>query len=114
MEPNYYLALTCDDGYTNSVECGSYSASTHFCTVHGGWSDYGDWGECECKTGTESRTRRCTNPAPLHGGDTCEGDANEMRNCNTVSCNNSHEYSDAAIHKTATIIFVASLLCLLT
>ncbi|XP_063690486.1 uncharacterized protein LOC134823063 [Bolinopsis microptera] len=62
--------------------------NTESCPVNGGWSEYGTWSVCskECGTGTQSRTRICTNPAPLHGGAECAGDSTETQPCNTESC----------------------------
>ncbi|KAL5248186.1 hypothetical protein ACHWQZ_G017384 [Mnemiopsis leidyi] len=62
--------------------------NTNACPVDGGWSDYGVWSECsaDCGTGTKSRTRTCTNPAPANGGADCVGEATETQNCNTQPC----------------------------
>ncbi|XP_063690949.1 coadhesin-like [Bolinopsis microptera] len=62
--------------------------NTESCPVDGGWSDYGEWSDCskECGTGSQSRTRTCTNPAPAHGGTECVGENTETQDCNTQSC----------------------------
>ncbi|XP_031569460.1 uncharacterized protein LOC116303960 [Actinia tenebrosa] len=40
-----------------------------------------------CKSGTQSRTRTCTNPAPANGGKKCVGDSSQSRVCNkNVPC----------------------------
>merc|ERR1739848_610977 len=54
----------------------------------GGWTEYGDWSACsaECGGGTQTRTRTCTNPAPAHGGADCEGENEEIQECNTDHC----------------------------
>ena len=54
-------------------------ACDHSCaepSVNGGWTDFGDWSECsaECGTGSQTRSRSCTNPAPANGGQECLGD----------------------------------------
>lgn len=56
----------------------------------GGWSDYGDWSECSagCGDGTQKRTRSCNNPKPANGGENCVGEAEETRECNVKSCDN--------------------------
>ena len=56
--------------------------------VDGRWSDYGDWGACsaDCGGGTQIRSRTCTNPAPDHGGDECEGEADDTQTCNEDPC----------------------------
>ena len=57
-------------------------------SVDGGWTDYEDWSDCsaECGGGTQTRSRTCTNPAPEHGGNKCEGEDKETRTCNTEHC----------------------------
>ena len=51
--------------------------------VSGNWSTWSDWSSCSetCGYGTRVRTRSCNNPAPAHGGATCQGDA-----INTDAC----------------------------
>ena len=51
--------------------------------VPGNWSTWSDWSSCSetCGYGTRVRTRSCNNPAPAHGGATCQGDA-----INTDAC----------------------------
>ena len=57
-------------------------------SVDGGWTDTDEWSKCtkRCGTGTQNRTRTCTNPAPQHGGDSCVGEAFQTRECNTRPC----------------------------
>ena len=66
----------------------STSINTQTISVDGGWSSYGEWSECTetCGTGTQTRTRTCTNPAPLYGGADCTGTAEETQDCNTHHC----------------------------
>lgn len=56
--------------------------------VDGGWTDFGDWTVCTatCGGGTQTRTRSCTNPAPVGTGADCEGDGHETQDCNTEAC----------------------------
>ncbi|XP_078352100.1 thrombospondin-2-like [Oculina patagonica] len=58
------------------------------CAVDGGWSDFGEWGECSvtCGGGIKERTRTCTNPPPAHGGKDCVGNNKEEQECNTDPC----------------------------
>ncbi|VDI64388.1 Hypothetical predicted protein [Mytilus galloprovincialis] len=65
------------------------------CPVDGGWSEYSPitWsGECSttCDFGTESgvKTRTCTNPSPVYGGEDCDGEvsATETRQCKLREC----------------------------
>ncbi|XP_066919223.1 SCO-spondin-like [Clytia hemisphaerica] len=62
--------------------------NAHACAIDGGWTEWTDWGECSatCGTGTQARTRICTNPTPANGGDTCTGDTSESQDCNTNPC----------------------------
>ena len=68
------------------------SAAPRFGTVcnpvNGAWSSWSAWGACSksCGTGTQSRTRTCTNPAPSCLGGACSGASTESQNCNTQSC----------------------------
>ncbi|XP_073244555.1 SCO-spondin-like isoform X1 [Porites lutea] len=58
------------------------------CPTDGGWSAWGKWCACSktCGTGTQHRSRTCTNPRPVYGGRQCLGENTETRNCNTNSC----------------------------
>ncbi|XP_049884796.1 semaphorin-5A-like [Pectinophora gossypiella] len=60
--------------------------------VDGGWSSWSEWEPC-MQDGTahsaygerpdmcQCRTRRCDNPRPRHGGDSCEGPSISVTNC---------------------------------
>ena len=55
-----------------------------YLTVAGGWTEFGEWSECQ-KFGADEglvrvRVRSCTNPAPKHGGQ-CEGSPYETQQC---------------------------------
>ena len=56
--------------------------------VNGQWSEWGKYSACtkSCGTGSETRTRTCTNPAPSAEGNPCQGSSSESRNCNTFDC----------------------------
>ena len=56
--------------------------------VDGGWSEFDDWSECSatCGTGTQTKTRTCTNPPRAHGGADCQGESTETQDCNTQEC----------------------------
>ena len=58
--------------------------------VHGGWSDFGDWGPCSvsCGGGKHSRTRVCNNPSPEFGGNDCTIDGSS--DTETNPCNEDH------------------------
>ncbi|XP_041371108.1 netrin receptor UNC5A-like [Gigantopelta aegis] len=58
-------------------------------TVHGGWGNWTDWDQCSltCGGGTQTRRRRCNNPAPTQPeGKTCSGSDSQTRDCNTEEC----------------------------
>ena len=58
------------------------------CPVHGGFSDWSNFGECSrtCGVGLRNRTRHCTNPEPMYGGDYCNGDFIDFQVCNVLPC----------------------------
>ncbi|XP_022799542.1 SCO-spondin-like [Stylophora pistillata] len=64
------------------------SCNQQLCPVDGGWSSYSGWTSCtkSCGTGTQERTRSCTNPRPQHGGKPCQGSAQLVRSCNQQPC----------------------------
>ena len=63
--------------------------------VAGNFSEWSDWGPCSssCGTGTQNRTRTCTNPPPINNGSDCEGVRVEERLCNGSSCPGRTSYS---------------------
>ena len=80
----FFLALgsPCQGSDTETRACGETP-----CPVHGNWTEWGSWSVCpQCGGGTQSRSRSCTNPAPDHGGNSCEGNATESRPCGTPPC----------------------------
>ncbi|XP_072176576.1 hemicentin-1-like [Diadema setosum] len=56
--------------------------------VHGGWSEWNEWGECSktCGQGLRQRTRRCDSPPPANYGLQCQGDDAETTSCHRNSC----------------------------
>ena len=60
------------------------------CPIHGNYSEWSVFSNCSksCGTGFRRRTRKCTNPEPLHGGRNCTalGAAFEVEECNTHPC----------------------------
>lgn len=64
------------------------SCNVRECPVNGGYSRWSEFSECtrSCDGGIQKRTRTCTNPPPMHGGNVCEGPAEETQNCGTDPC----------------------------
>ena len=56
--------------------------------VHGGYTDWSDWSDCSFDDycNKKIRTRSCTNPTPLNGGDDCSGPASEEQDCDVDGC----------------------------
>ena len=60
-----------------------------FLSVHGNWTTWSEWSTtCNrpCNNGTLVRTRTCTEPIPMFGGDDCTGEPKDTRLCNTHPC----------------------------
>lgn len=59
-----------------------------FIAVNGNWTTWSKWAICSvsCGGGEQSRTRSCSNPVPLHGGDECDGNTTESQSCNHQQC----------------------------
>ncbi|XP_033120035.1 properdin-like [Anneissia japonica] len=62
------------------------------CPIDGNWAKWSAWTSCSktCSEGIRSRTRRCDDPVPMYGGQTClqvggdaieEGKCVEVKNC---------------------------------
>lgn len=73
----------CDDIQSARAKCPMFC---NYCNpVDGSWSSWSSWTKCISKfgneTGLQSRTRRCGNPAPSHGGNPCSGDDTDTSNC---------------------------------
>lgn len=56
--------------------------------VNGGWSEWGEFGECSvtCGYGRKQRSRTCTNPPPSGGGVDCSGSSTDTEACNNGPC----------------------------
>ena len=59
-----------------------------FLAVNGSWSGWSDWSLCSvtCGSGVITRTRDCTHPSPLFGGQNCSGEDTETQPCNRTTC----------------------------
>ena len=82
----------CEGDEEGTENCNSFEDAP--CPIHGGWSDYGEWGDCVMKhegssgcSGFEhKRIRTCTNPPPQHDGNPCKGLREERQTCSDVEC----------------------------
>ncbi|XP_061153333.1 hemicentin-1 isoform X4 [Syngnathus typhle] len=56
--------------------------------VHGGYSEWAEWGPCTstCGIGSQKRQRQCHNPLPANGGRHCAGLDTETRSCHGKPC----------------------------
>uniref|UniRef100_A0A3Q2CT39 Hemicentin-1 n=1 Tax=Cyprinodon variegatus TaxID=28743 RepID=A0A3Q2CT39_CYPVA len=56
--------------------------------VHGGYSEWTEWGLCSvsCGAGVQKRVRQCNNPLPANGGRHCAGSSTETRSCRGKPC----------------------------
>ena len=65
---------------------------TALSVVDGGWSDWTTWTSrtVSCGSGTRERSRKCDNPAPANGGESCIGDYDEAESCNKDPCPSKH------------------------
>ena len=97
------LCGTSSNPYTNNISLGQFADeieispgtslqdaidSGELISIDGEWSAWSAWSACSvsCGSGTQTRTRTCTNPAPSCGGAECVGDSSQSQSCNTQSC----------------------------
>ncbi|XP_040533545.1 hemicentin-1 isoform X17 [Gallus gallus] len=61
---------------------------TGLCPVNGNWGPWQTWSQCSasCGGGEQTRTRLCSNPAPLYNGHPCPGDSSQISRCNSQAC----------------------------
>ena len=72
----------------------TYNRSLSFATfisVHGGWSQWNEWGPCSltCEGGSQVRSRVCDRPKPVNGGAQCTSDGSlaiVTQICNSDMC----------------------------
>ncbi|XP_070581750.1 hemicentin-1-like isoform X2 [Ptychodera flava] len=74
--------------YCEGVDYNVDFCNTDGCPVHGGWSEWEEWGECSssCNGGQQKRHRACINPRPSNGGRRCSGSDLEMKVCGLQQC----------------------------
>lgn len=58
--------------------------------VDGGWTNWSSWSACSVtacgQSGTQTRTRTCTNPVPSGTGANCSGYPTDTQSCSTSAC----------------------------
>ncbi|XP_031555969.1 uncharacterized protein LOC116292757 [Actinia tenebrosa] len=66
------------------------TCATNPCPVDGGYSKWSDWTQCSvsCGGGVTSRSRTCTEPIPMFGGQRCEDPEGpvQTKQCNMQEC----------------------------
>ncbi|XP_048241490.1 uncharacterized protein LOC124124850 isoform X5 [Haliotis rufescens] len=97
-DSSYRMAATgatlSDTGKYAFIVGGKTSEGTVTVYVDGGWGEWSAWkrvcsADCgQSVSGTDTRTRTCTNPAPVNNGSTCDGVAEEKNTiqCDTTAC----------------------------
>lgn len=60
--------------------------------VHGSWSPWSAWSDCDACAGSSTRTRECNSPPRRFGGLPCLGESRQRRSChdNTTICSGKH------------------------
>lgn len=60
--------------------------------VHGSWSPWSAWSDCDVCAGSSTRTRECNSPPRRYGGLPCLGESRQKRSChdNTTICSGKH------------------------
>ena len=59
-----------------------------YTSVHGGFSEWSTWTECDkqCGGGLRNKTRVCNNPPPQNNGNECVGELLVTEECNVQYC----------------------------
>ncbi|XP_060071250.1 uncharacterized protein LOC132551155 [Ylistrum balloti] len=82
--PPQYNGAACPGSDMSSASC----TTSTYCAIHGGFSSWTTWSTCSvtCATGTQERSRTCTNPTPQFGGNACSGDFHQTKGCTLSPC----------------------------
>ncbi|XP_069114974.1 uncharacterized protein [Argopecten irradians] len=80
-----YDGKPCDGHSSETKDC----SPPTFCPIDGKWTSWGKWSECSVQclkpgqnaNGVQKRFRSCTNPKPEHGGKTCQGGEEDVKEC---------------------------------
>ncbi|XP_059162099.1 LOW QUALITY PROTEIN: uncharacterized protein LOC131945116 [Physella acuta] len=61
---------------------------------NGLWAIWGGWSQCSepCGIGNTVRDRTCTDPAPIYGGEPCDGQGSEVQTCYGGPCLDEDDY----------------------
>lgn len=70
----------CTQGYCICDKGDSYT-ETYSCPTDGGWTKWTELSHCDEDTGTQFKTRSCTDPSPMNGGKECEGEDRVVQKC---------------------------------
>ncbi|XP_073987829.1 uncharacterized protein isoform X9 [Rhodnius prolixus] len=80
----------------NKYKCSGFNCTTKPCVgmkcdvskINGGWSEWEPWSQCSagCGLGTQSRSRACSSPPVLGGGQPCIGPITHLRHCFVQPC----------------------------
>ncbi|XP_052785558.1 cartilage intermediate layer protein 1-like isoform X2 [Mya arenaria] len=92
------LDQDCDGEMSEHKECFLTDCTE---PVEGKWAFWGDWGSCSktCGTGSQQRTRTCTQPAPANGGKVCTGNSTQTRLCADYKCPDCNATCPAGAHR---------------
>ncbi|CAB3409051.1 unnamed protein product [Caenorhabditis bovis] len=80
------------------------------CKLDGGWSSWSEWSACSSSC-HRYRTRACTVPPPMNGGQPCFGDDLTTEQCPTQLCSTDSSrliISDTAVYGSVASIFIVA------
>ncbi|WAR30605.1 HMCN1-like protein, partial [Mya arenaria] len=68
--------------------CSGEESQLDYCNIHGGWTEWSDYGECSasCGGGHRRRFRSCSSPPPSTNGRLCSGAIDDSQTCNSQPC----------------------------
>ncbi|KAH3754724.1 thrombospondin-2-like [Dreissena polymorpha] len=91
------LFHVCADVHHAKITCPKFCGLCQL--VDGSWADWGAWSACTvtCNSGTQERSRKCSNPAPSNNGLNCTGPGVESKICQNQLCPVHGNWSDWSI-----------------